>query len=126
MRFRVFLACLFAVSLSVPASGQGLLVPPDSDVAHWRLPRPIRRRPPTPPPSSYKIKEISINSRIQDQVARTQVTQKFVNTGSRQMEVSFVFPLPYDGAVDQLTLMVDGQEYPARLMPAVLRRAVQR
>jgi Ca-activated chloride channel family protein len=34
------------------------------------------------------------------------------------MEVAFVFPLPYDGAVDQLTFMVDGKEYPARLLPA--------
>ena len=32
------------------------------------------------------------------------------------MEVSFVFPLPYDGAIDRLTLRVDGKEYPAKLL----------
>ena len=47
-----------------------------------------------------------------------QVSQSFVNTGSRQMEVSFVFPLPYDGAIDQLTLLVDGKEYDAKLLDA--------
>jgi Ca-activated chloride channel family protein len=34
------------------------------------------------------------------------------------MEVSFVFPLPYDGAVDRLTFMVDGTEYDAKLLDA--------
>src|SRR5215813_9663273 len=34
------------------------------------------------------------------------------------MEVSFVFPLPYDGAVDQLTLLIDGKEFPAKLLDA--------
>ncbi|MBN1912037.1 MAG: VWA domain-containing protein, partial [Pirellulales bacterium] len=47
-----------------------------------------------------------------------QVSQTFVNTGSQQMEVSFVFPLPYDGAIDRMTLMVDGKEYPAKLLDA--------
>ena len=50
-------------------------------------------------------------AKIVDQVAQVQVSQSFVNTGSRQMEVSFVFPLPYDGAIDRLTFMVDGKEY---------------
>ena len=47
-----------------------------------------------------------------------QVSQTFVNTGSRPLEVSFVFPLPYDGAIDQMTLLIDGKEYPARLLDA--------
>ena len=37
-----------------------------------------------------------------------------MNTGSRQLEVQFVFPLPYDGAIDQMTLMVDGKEIPGQ------------
>ena len=53
---------------------------------------------------------------LTDQVARTQVSQSFVNTGSVQMEVCFVFPLPYDGAIDQLTLLVDGKP-PLALKP---------
>jgi len=57
-------------------------------------------------------------------VGRVQVSQSFVNTGSRQMEVSFVFPLPYDGAVDQLTFMVDGKEYAAKLLPAAEARSI--
>src|SRR4030095_11246972 len=44
------------------------------------------------------------------------VSQEFENTGSVQMEVSFMFPLPYDGAIDQLTLLVDGKEFQAKLL----------
>jgi Ca-activated chloride channel family protein len=73
---------------------------------------------------AYKIKELAVNARILDQVGRVQVSQTFVNTGSRQMEVSFVFPLPYDGAIDQLTFLVDGKEFPGKLMSAEEARRI--
>ena len=31
---------------------------------------------------------------------------------------SFIFPLPYDGAIDRMTLLVDGREMPAKLLSA--------
>ncbi len=97
------------------AFAQGLLI--NEDVSQRiRLPRPVSE--PTPPPASYRIKELDVHVRLQDQVAKVQVTQSFVNTGSQQMEVSFVFPLPHDGAIDQLTFLVDGKEYPGKLMKA--------
>jgi len=110
--------------LAASAMAQGVLV-----VVNTRepvpLPRPIVRPRPRPqPPMSYKIKELGVHARIVDQVARVQVSQTFVNTGSRQMEVSFVFPLPYDGAVDRLTFLVDGKEYPAKLLPAEEARSI--
>ena len=45
------------------------------------LPRPIPR--PEPPPASYRVRELNVQARITNQVARVQVTQSFVNTGSR-------------------------------------------
>lgn len=110
---------LILLATASTALAQGLLV--DVRPGHRvRLPRPIIVHPhPRPTPeSTYKIKELDVRVKLADQVARVQVSQSFVNTGSRQMEVCFVFPLPYDGAVDRLTLMVDGKEYPAKLLPA--------
>lgn len=98
------------------ARAQGLLVVTGASEP-VPLPRPLVR-PRVTPPMSYKIKELAVNARVLDQVARVQVSQSFVNTGSRQMEVSFVFPLPYDGAIDSLTFLVDGKEYPAKLLAA--------
>jgi len=120
---------LIVLVASSLAQAQGLLVhanPGD----HVPLPRPILPHPhpphpiPTPPQSTYKIKELSVQVKLADQVAKTQVSQTFVNTGSRQMEVCFVFPLPYDGAIDQLTLLVDGKEFPARLLAAPEARRI--
>lgn len=103
-----------------PAWSQGLLVNVSPD-QQARLPRPTIVRPPhhgptLPPQDEYKIKELEVHARLNGSVAQVQVTQSFVNTGSRTMEVSFVFPLPYDGAIDRLTLMVDGKELPAKLL----------
>jgi len=108
--------------LGAVAAAQGLLVVVNT-TERVPLPRPIVTPRPTPP-MSYKIKRLGVNARVIDQVARVQVSQSFVNTGSRQMEVVFIFPLPYDGAVDQLTFLVDGKEYPARLLPAAEARSI--
>jgi Ca-activated chloride channel family protein len=85
-----------------------------------RLPRPItihRRIPPSPQPTaSYKIDSLDVNAKLNDQIARVQVAQTFENIGSVPMEVCFMFPLPYDGAIDKLTLLVDGKEYEAKLL----------
>jgi Ca-activated chloride channel family protein len=110
------------------AQGQGLLVVIDPDQS-VRLPRPgiiwpphrppfFRPEPPPMPPTSYRVKELEINARLADQVAQVRMSQTFENTGSRLLEVSFLFPLPYDGAVDQMTLLIDGKEYPAKLLKA--------
>jgi Ca-activated chloride channel family protein len=120
-------ACLLAFSaILIPAAAhaQGLLVVVDPGQV-VRLPRPLivwHVEPPIvrpqPEPATYKIKELEVQARLVDQVAQVQVAQTFVNTGSRQLEVSFLFPLPYDGAVEQMTLLVDGKEYPAKLLKA--------
>lgn len=112
------------------ASAQGLLVNvnPDESV---RLPRPpgihpppVRPTPAPPPTSSYKIKELSVQAKLVDQIAQVQVSQSFVNTGSSTMEICFVFPLPYEGAIDRLTLLVDGKEYEAKLLEAKQARDI--
>ncbi|MDH3718135.1 MAG: VIT and VWA domain-containing protein [Planctomycetota bacterium] len=105
-------ACLVPVA---NLSAQGLLIAHD-ERHPVPLPRPIIMPVPQPPPTTYKIKELTVNARLMDQIAKVQVAQSFVNTGSRQMQVQFVFPLPYDGAIDTLTLLVDGKEYPAKLL----------
>jgi Ca-activated chloride channel homolog len=107
--------CLAVAFFAGPAFAQGLLV----DVRpghHFRLPRPIWPRQPEPLPSTYKIESLEINAKVADTTARVQVSQTFKNTGSGQLEACFVFPLPYDGAIEQLTLLVNGKEYAATLL----------
>jgi Ca-activated chloride channel family protein len=129
-RTRLPLLVLLALLLPAVASAQGLLVDVRPD-QNFRLPRPDIWPGPRPipvprpqPPQSYKIKELAVNVNLADQIAKVQVSQSFVNTGSRLMEVSFIFPLPYDGAVDRLTFMVDGKEYEAKLLNASEARQI--
>ncbi|HEY1068722.1 MAG TPA: VIT domain-containing protein, partial [Pirellulales bacterium] len=111
------------------AEAQGVLIvvapePPPLPRPHpWPHPWPHPRPAPPQPVMSYKIKELSMQAKIVDQVAQVEVSQSFVNTGSQQMEVQFVFPLPYDGAIDRMTLLVDGKEFPAKLQDAKAARS---
>lgn len=106
---------LFLVLLAAPAFGQGVLIiiDPPHPVP---MPRPRPRPTPTPPQISYKIKELSYQAKVTDQIAQVQVSQTFENTGSQQIQAQFCFPLPYDGAIDRMTYMVDGKEYEAKLL----------
>lgn len=114
LRLTSFCLVLSLLAASSATRAQGLLVDMSPE-RHVPLPRPIVQPDPA---TGYKISSIDVTARITDQIAKVQVAQTFQNTGSRQMEVSFVFPLPYDGAIDKLTLMVDGKEYEAKLLPA--------
>jgi Ca-activated chloride channel family protein len=119
-RIRPLAFCIALLGMIASVQAQGVLIVVDP-AQHVRLPRPIpipMPRPAPPPPVTYKIKDLSVQAKLTDQIARVQVSQSFVNTGSRTMEVAFVFPLPYDGAVDRMTLLIDGKEHPAQLLKA--------
>ncbi len=129
--FRAMLATLFVVSLflleSAPSSAQGLLIHIEPD-HHHRLPRPILMPRPRPTPGQpgflYDIAKLEIDASIRDQVAEVQVGQTFKNCTSQTLQVKFVFPLPYDGAIDQMTFMVDGEELEGRLLEADKAREI--
>ncbi|WP_425618190.1 VIT domain-containing protein [Anatilimnocola sp. NA78] len=125
-----FLAAFAAYSLATgpAACAQGVLiiidhphpVPLPRPVPPWPGPRPT---PPTPA-ITYKIKELAYQAKIKDQIAQVQVSQTFVNTSSQTAQVQFVFPLPYEGAIDRMTFMVDGKEYDAKLLEAKKAREI--
>lgn len=108
---RLFGAWLALALLPAAAMAQGILLPENP---HFRVPRPM----PQPVDGSYRIRELMVDASIRDQVATTQVTQLFENTGNVPIEASFCFPIPYDGAIDRMTFMVDGKEYEAKLLKA--------
>lgn len=114
---RAFMIALFALAsfaFSVkPVAAQGFLIDPIR-------PRPLPRiMPPRPAPETpYSIQSEEIVASISGSVAQVNVSQTFKNEGSSTIETSFVFPLPYDGAIDSMTLLVDGKELPAELVDA--------
>jgi Ca-activated chloride channel homolog len=122
-RRRFMVRCLLAAVLLALSSlwvvpgalAQGLLIDVQAD-SHIRLPRPIVRPVPQPTASAYKIDALEVNAKLNNEIAHVQISQTFENIGSQPIEAAFMFPLPYDGAIDQLTLLIDGKEYQAKLL----------
>ena len=67
---------------------------------------------------SWAVKYHKVDIIVRDQVAAVTIDQEFVNTGNRTMEVEYMFPVPPGAAIDAMTLMVNGKEFKARLLPA--------
>ncbi len=117
------LAFFVILTMPVAAFGQGLLISSDPNVRD-RLPRPMMRPVPGQPGFLYDIAKLEIDASIRGQVAEVQVGQTFKNLTNRVLQVKFVFPLPYDGAIDQMTFMVDGEELEGRLLEADKAREI--
>src|SRR5262245_58794286 len=55
---------------------------------------------------------------IDDQVSVTRVEQTFRNHTSRQLEATYVFPVPKGASVNKFTMWVDGKEVKGELVEA--------
>ncbi len=64
----------------------------------------------------FTVKYHHVKSEIRDQVCTTYVDQVFVNEGRREMEATYLFPLPPGAVVNKFTLIADGEEIKARLL----------
>ena len=106
------------VLMQVSVLAQGVLV-----ITNERIPLPRPRPLPRPQPVTYRLEALDVNARIHNQIADVQVSQTFVNSGRSTIQARFVFPLPYDGAIDAMTLLVNGKELPAKLLSAKDARA---
>lgn len=104
---RRFLAVL-VVALAVDSSAQarGILIPSEK----------------TLPPLAMLNHKVTIA--IEDQVAVTRVEQTFRNHTDRQLEATYVFPVPKGATVRKLTMWVDGKETPGELVEAAKARAI--
>ena len=87
------------------ARGQGFVV----DRHRGPMPVPVAR--------AFEIREVAIDARVHEQVAEVQVSQTFHNPGSAVIDAEYLFPLPDDAGIQNLVLMVDGQELVGKLLP---------
>ena len=112
LRFAVLWSVFFFTVSTHPVFSQGFLT--DIKVPSASVPAPPR-------PSlerSVRLESLSVDAEIQNSVAQVVVSQTFNNTGSSTLEASFVFPIPYDGAIDSLTFLVEGKEFAGQLLDA--------
>src|SRR5438552_13987360 len=88
------------------ARAQGVLVPTQADV----------------PPLAMRSHEVRVA--IEDQVAVTKVIQTFRNDTDRQLEATYIFPVPKGASVRKFVMWVDGKEVPGELVEADKARQI--
>jgi Ca-activated chloride channel family protein len=92
----LFLSLVTAIS----AQAHGLLIPEDKSL----------------PPLAMVNHRVNIS--IDDQVAITRVEQTFRNHTDRQLEATYVFPIPKGASVNKFSMAVDGKEFGGELVKA--------
>src|SRR5262245_58105330 len=70
----------------------------------------------TLPPLAMLNHKVTIT--LEDQVAVTKVEQVFRNHTPRQLEATYVFPVPKGATVNKFTMWVDGKETKGELVEA--------
>ena len=98
MRFLRFALPVFVVALAsaVRPRAAGLLIPDDKKL----------------PPLAMVNHKVTVA--IEDQVAVTTVEQTFRNHTDRDLEATYIFPVPKGASVDKFTMWVDGKEIDGR------------
>lgn len=103
---RVAVSLIGVILTAASVYGQGIIMDRRADTSV------------VPVVGQYEIRQIAIDAQVRDQVASVQVTQEFYNPTPGTLEVEYLFPLPADGAIRSMTLMVDGKEMPGQLLAA--------
>jgi Ca-activated chloride channel family protein len=91
---------------TAPVFGQGLLVPTDTTV----------------PPLHLIKHDVAVE--IEDQVATTKVTQVYHNDSGRDLEATYVFPVPKGANVNKFSMWINGTETKAELVEADKARQI--
>ena len=65
-----------------------------------------------------------VEARIKDQIAVTAVDQEFYNPNARQLEGTFLFPVPKGAQINKFTLEINGKQVQAELLAADKARGI--
>ena len=79
---------------------------------HW-MPRPIHRF------TALEVKSLEADVKISGQVAETKIEQVFYNPNPRQLEGTFMLPLPKGAHLKNFRMEVNGKMMDAELLAAV-------
>src|SRR6516162_11718138 len=103
---RYLSVCTLILLAAGNSRAHGLLIPVEKDV----------------PPLAMLNHLVTIT--IEDQVAATHVEQTFRNHTDRNLEATYVFPVPKGAGVQKFTMWVDGKEVVGELVEAVKARQI--
>src|SRR5213082_633525 len=101
-----FVSVLLLLGLASSADARGLLIPAEKKL----------------PPLAMLSHQVQVN--IDDQVAVTRVEQVFRNHTDRQLEATYVFPVPKGASVQKFLMWADDKEQPGELVEAARARDI--
>jgi len=104
---------VFLLSVASAALADGLIIP-----------MPPRPGDPFPPALSVKYHHVDI--RIRDQVAQTDVDQVFVNNFHRDIEGTYIFPVPEDVSISKFSMFVGNEEITGKILDKDEARRIYR
>jgi Ca-activated chloride channel homolog len=121
--------CLALCSV-LPSFGSGLIIIHDPDF--WQPwphhPPPPRVRPPhyVPPVATtpLEVSYTKVEAKIKDQIASTTFDQEFYNPNSRQLEGTFLFPVPKGAHINKFSMEINGKQVEAELLAADKARGI--
>jgi Ca-activated chloride channel family protein len=121
-----------ALALLVTGWADGLIVVRDPDALSHPILPPPRPRPPhwmPPPVRSYVFAPLEVSYhhvkvRIADPIAVTSVDQEFYNPNPRQLEGTYLFPVPPGAQIDKFTMEINGKPVEAELLAADKARKI--
>jgi hypothetical protein len=103
---RILLAVAVTLSCLTPLEARGIVIPVDKSV----------------PPLAMLNHRVNVT--IEDQVAITHLEQTFRNHTSRQLEATYVFPVPKGASVREFAMWVDGKRVKGELLEAAQARQI--
>ncbi|HLJ93142.1 MAG TPA: VIT domain-containing protein [Gemmataceae bacterium] len=103
---RSILALILLLASLASVQAHGILIPEEKTI----------------PPLAMVNHRVSIT--MEDQVAITKVEQTFRNHTDRQLEATYIFPVPKGASVDKFTMWVNGKEVRGEMIEAAKARQI--
>jgi len=122
---------------ALPTVAAGLIIVHEPDFWHpWPPPphpppilpppRPIPPPRPLPPPvwAPLEVQFVKADARITEQIAATTIEQEFYNPNPRQLEGTFLFPVPRGAHLNKFSMEINGKPVEAELLAADKARGI--
>ena len=97
------LSMVLVLSLSGIALADGFIIP-------------MPPRPDGPFPPNLSIKYHHVDIKIDNQIAQTAVDQIFINNYHRDIEGTYIFPIPEDASISRFSMFVGGEEIKGKIL----------
>jgi Ca-activated chloride channel family protein len=125
-RLGIFAVLFFAAAASVLADGFIVIQEPVPMPGPFPGPAPLpppRWPRPFPPPRPYAFAPLEVTyhhvqAKINGQIATTSVDQEFYNPNDRQLEGTYIFPIPKGAQINKFSMEIGGKQVEAELMSA--------